>query len=78
VPAQDCVDRQVTGVNARLDHALLTPDWNNADGELFYSVLYSSQTGTGEGFVMIRVCNPTAVAQNDGTTRFNLLVFDAQ
>jgi hypothetical protein len=78
VPAHDCVDRQVTGVNARLDHVLLTPDWNNADPELVYSVLYSSQSGTDEGFVMIRVCNPTAVAGSDGNTRFNLLVIDAQ
>jgi hypothetical protein len=44
----------------------------------FYSLLGSSQTGTLQGFVMIRVCNPTAVDQNDGITRFSLLVIDAQ
>ena len=78
VPARDCVDRQVTGVNARLDHVLLSPDWNSSDFNLSYTVLYSSQTGTGEGFVMIRACNPTDATVNDGNTSFNLLVIDAQ
>ena len=78
VPAHNCVDRQVTGVNARNDHVLLSPDWNTADSDLSYTGLYSSQSGTGEGFVMIRACNPTAADINDGNTNFNLLVIDAQ
>jgi hypothetical protein len=78
VSAHNCVDRQVSGVNARLDHVLLTPHWHTAAGDLSYSALYSTTTGEGEGYVMIRVCNPTAEAIPDGNTNFNLLVIDAQ
>jgi hypothetical protein len=80
VNPNQCDQHQITGLNARLDHVLLTPDSNTAEDDLVYSVLHSSQTGGGstEGFVMIAVCNPTEVAIDDGETSFNLLVFDAQ
>ena len=80
VPANECADSRVTGVNAQGDHALLTTNWNTAQSELSYSVLYSSNTDSpsqGES-VRIRACNPTAVTQEDENTDFNLLVFDAQ
>jgi hypothetical protein len=77
VPARSCVERPVTGIDARTDHLVLTPDWLTANSQLSYNAFYDSQTG-GDGFMVIRVCNPTAGDISDSLTRFNLLVIDAQ
>jgi hypothetical protein len=74
VPANTCVERRVTGVNARGDHLLLTPNFNTAVGKLIYSAEYHN----GKEGMEIQVCNPTNAAINDGVTNFNLLVIDAQ
>jgi hypothetical protein len=76
VPAQNCVERDVTGVNATGDHLLLTPNFNTQSPYLVYSAEYTG-IATQERMV-IQVCNPTTSAINDGNTNFNLLVIDAQ
>jgi hypothetical protein len=75
VPANDCVEKLVSGVNARGDHVLLTPNWNTRNRDLIYTAAYHND---GEEGPEIQVCNPTGVAIEDFTTRFNLLVIDAQ
>jgi hypothetical protein len=72
VPAQSCKSLPITGISAQNDHLLLTPyagDQENAN--LSYSIGYlaSSEDAT------LKVCNPTGAAINDGTTYFDLLVF---
>jgi hypothetical protein len=75
VPAHNCVERRVTGVNARGDHLLLTPNYETATtGRLVYSAEYTSDDES----MLIQACNPTGASINDGTTNFNLLVIDAQ
>jgi hypothetical protein len=74
VPANSCVDRGVTGVNAQGDHLLLTRNYNTSSPNLIYSAEYLD----GDEAMEIQVCNPTTFDINDGTTRFNLLVIDAQ
>ncbi len=78
VPAQSCVDKTVSGIDARLDHVVLSPDWNTTRDNLSYTAFTSSQSGVGEGFMKIRACNPTTAAINAGVGGFNLLVIDAQ
>ena len=77
VPAQSCVDRFVTGVNAAGDHLLLTPNFADTSSNLEYSAQHSAP-GDGGNAVAIHVCNHTAAPIDDGNTRFNLLVIDAQ
>jgi hypothetical protein len=74
VGAHNCAVRGVTGVNARRDHLLLTPNFETANLELTYSVEYDDN----QEQVIVKVCNPTGINKDDGTTRFNLLVIDAQ
>jgi len=59
---------------AQGDHLLLTPDVNTSDGNLSYFVEYDQFTSRG----VLAVCNPTAGAIDDGTTNFNLMVFEPQ
>jgi hypothetical protein len=74
IAAQSCDGRIVTGVDAQGDHLLLTPDQNTASLFLTYNIGYQP----GGSNAILRVCNPTTAAIDDGSTNFNLLVFDAQ
>ncbi len=74
VPAQACVERVVTGVNAQGDHLILTPNFDSQASQLVYS---AESRGTSESMV-IQACNPTTNAIDDVATDFNLLVIDAQ
>jgi hypothetical protein len=75
VPAQGCVRRQVPGVNAQGDHLLLTPNENTTSGRVFYDAMWNPSQES----IAIQACNlDDAFAVDDGTTNFNLLVFDAQ
>ena len=68
-----CSDLPVTGVNAQGDHLLLTPSQEDSEIFLEYSVRYRA----AEQEVRLYACNPTHNTINDGTTHFNLLIFDA-
>ena len=74
VPAHSCRYGPVTGVNATRDHLLLTPNFNTTSSFLIYGIEYEDSREQAD----IKVCNPTGGAINDGITRFNLLVIDAQ
>jgi hypothetical protein len=75
VPAQGCVYKQVPGVNAQGDHLLLTPNENTVSGR----VIYGAMLKPSQESIVIEACNlDDAFAVDDGTTNFNLLVFDAQ
>ena len=74
IAAQSCDGRIVTGVDAQGDHLLLTPDQNTASLFLTYNIGYQP----GGSNAILRVCNPTTAAIDDGNTNFNLLVIDAQ
>ena len=74
VPAQGCVKKQITGINAAGDHLLLTPNNDDARGSLIYSVLYTSN----QEWAWLETCNPGTVALNDDVTHFNLMIFNAQ
>jgi hypothetical protein len=74
VPAHSCRYGPVTGVNATRDHLVLTPNFNTTSSLLVYGIEYESSREQAD----IKVCNPTDSAINDGITRFNLLVIDAQ
>jgi hypothetical protein len=79
VPAQDCVDRYVTGAGGFGDHLVLTANWQDSNSNLDYTPQHSALTGNpSQDAVAIHVCNPTASPIDDANTRFNLLVIDAQ
>ena len=71
MPAQSCVARRGSGIDANLDHLLLTPDYGTSDGFLIYGIEYSGF----QEYAFIQACNPTTHSVPDGTTKFNLLVF---
>jgi hypothetical protein len=73
VPAQSCVDREVTGVDAQGQHLLLTPNWAGTAQHLSYEAQFRPDAGSA----FIHVCNPTPDVIDDSFTRFNLLVIDA-
>jgi hypothetical protein len=73
VPANGCVGREVSGINAAGDHLLLTPDHNTSDGRLSYEIQYNKFLDTAR----LRVCNHTEEDVDDFGTFFNLLVIDA-
>jgi hypothetical protein len=73
VAAQSCKDLNITGINAQGDHLLLTPSNADSDTNLIYDARYR-----GTEAATLHVCNPTTSLKQDGTTHFNLLVFDAQ
>jgi hypothetical protein len=77
VAAHACVDRFIYGVNAKADHLVITPNFDTADSNLSYNVMYEGPASIFET-ADLRVCNPTDTAINDGNTRFNLLVIDAK
>jgi hypothetical protein len=74
VNAISCVDRPVTGLNALGDHLVLTPSVVDAHPALMYEARYDSASSNA----FIHVCNWSNANVDDGTTHFNLLVFDAQ
>ena len=69
-----CNEAPISGINAQGDHLLLTPSFADANPFLEYTIEYDpvQQAAT------LRTCNYSIANQNDGTTHFNLLVFDAQ
>jgi hypothetical protein len=72
VPARSCELAEITGVNADMDHMVLTPSANDASPDLSYSIFYTTDLS---GRALLKSCNPTNSAINDVTTHFNLLVF---
>jgi hypothetical protein len=64
----------ITGINATGDHLLLTPSASDANPYLEYTIEYS----LSQESATLKTCNYSDTTQNDGTTHFNLLVFDAQ
>ena len=81
VGANECVDRPVSGINvAPGDHLVLTPEWDVPieEADLSYSALNPVFNPISTNAMFIRVCNPTAAVINDRTTRFSLLIIDAQ
>jgi hypothetical protein len=77
VPANDCVTRLVSGIDVQpTDHLLLTPSFDDAEGNLDYTA--EQAAGFGTGSMIIKVCNPTTGAIDDGNTHFTLLVIDAE
>jgi hypothetical protein len=64
----------ITGINAAGDHLLLTPSASDANPYLEYTIEYSPSQESAT----LKTCNYSDTTQNDGTTHFNLLVFDAQ
>ena len=73
VDAHNCGYNTVTGVNAAGDHLVLTPSFDASPGIINYTAEYAA-----DGTVRIKACNPTDFAYGAHTTRFNLLVIDAQ
>ncbi len=73
VAAHNCGYNTVTGVNAAGDHLVLTPSFDASPGIINYTAEYAA-----DGTVRIKACNPTDFAYGAHTTRFNLLVIDAQ
>jgi len=51
VPAQRCVDRRVTGVNAQGDHVVLTANFETTDSHLDYTAQYTTAAGQEGGRV---------------------------
>jgi hypothetical protein len=75
IAAHECSELPITGVNATGDHLLLTPNWNDTvSPHLDYDVLYRND----HEMAVLKVCNDSAGDIQDGNTRFNLLVIDAQ
>ena len=72
--AGTCDSLPITGIDARGDHLLLTPSSKDSSIFLDYAIKYRRDTGSAH----LTVCNRTNATINDGTTHFNLLVFDAQ
>jgi len=73
VDAHSCGYNTVTGANAAGDHLVLTPSFDASPGVINYTAEYAA-----DGSVRIKACNPTDFAYGNHTTRFNLLVIDAQ
>jgi hypothetical protein len=76
VGAQSCKELEVDAINTLFDHVLLTTDYNSSRPELMYEA-DPQFSGPTPNSVWIRVCNPTGLDINGGTTSFNLLVFKA-
>jgi hypothetical protein len=71
--ANDCEEVSITGINAQGDHLLLTPSTDDSSVVLFYRIEYRPNL---ESATLV-TCNPWNFSVDDGTTHFNLLVFDA-
>jgi hypothetical protein len=69
-----CKDAPISGIDAQGDHLLLTPSAADDDDLLDYSIRYQPNFEAAR----LVVCNHTNFQIEDGTTHFNLLVFDAQ
>jgi hypothetical protein len=68
-----CKLDQITGINAAGDHLLLTPSSSDANPYLEYTIEYNPSQESAT----LKTCNYSDTTQQDGTTHFNLLVFDA-
>jgi hypothetical protein len=75
VPAHQCGNAIISGLNATGDHLLLTPSYADAHVNLVYGIRYGN---TSEPEARLSFCNPTDFTVSDGTTHFSVLVFDAQ
>lgn len=70
-----CDDKKVTGLPLdNKDHLVLTPDVTTAKRDLTYTPEFD---GSETGDMWIQVCNHTSAPIDDGTTKFNLLMIDA-
>ena len=69
-----CYLKAITGIDAKGDHLLLTPSRADSTASLDYTIFYERDAQSAA----LVVCNRTTAAVDDGTTHFNLLVFDAQ
>ena len=74
IGASDCGVVALSGIDAKGDHLLLTPSWQDANIDLDYTITYQRDAG----YAYLSVCNRTDSTIDDGKTHFNLLVFDAQ
>ena len=70
VPAEACLERRVTGVNATRDHLLLTPNYDTQAVDLAYSAEFDE---SDEG-IIIQACNLTDSVISQRTAKFSLLV----
>jgi hypothetical protein len=73
VPARDCVERFVSGVDAQGDHLLLTPEIASTERAIIYSATYARFSE----LAAIQACNPTNADIDEGLAVFNLLVIGA-
>jgi hypothetical protein len=71
--AFDCHPDLITGINAQGDHLLLTPSAVDSSPVLTYRIEYHPN----DSAATLTTCNPRNFSVDDGTTHFNLLVFDA-
>jgi hypothetical protein len=71
VPPHGCTYAPINGVAAEGDHMVLTPNYSDSFQNLSYGIEYRNGTDTAE----LKACNPTDTVRGDGTTHFNLLVF---
>ena len=71
VPPHGCTYAPINGVAAEGDHLVLTPNYSDSFQNLSYGIEYRNGTDTAE----LKACNPTDAVRGDGTTHFNLLVF---
>jgi hypothetical protein len=69
----DCNQDAITGINAQGDHLLLTPSDDDSSPVLTYRIDYRPNQESAT----LTTCNPFNFTEPDGTTHFNLLVFDA-
>jgi hypothetical protein len=74
VPAEGCVTRQITGIDAAKDHLLPTPNFNTTSSNLIFTIAYYDN----QEYAYLQACNPTAGAIDEGSGRFNLMVFDTK
>ena len=72
VPANACKEDTITGINGKLDHLVLTPQYLTSNNYLDYKIRYS--VAAEQAFLI--TCNETNANIDDGTTYFNLLVID--
>ena len=74
IPANKCIWKYISGIEAVNDHLLLTAYFFSAHPD----VTYSGEASPTTGAAYLKACNTRAEAVDDGTTAFNLLVIEAQ
>ncbi len=76
IAANNCDYKKVTGLPAdNKDHLVLTPEVTTSETELTYTPKFDESEPND---MWIQVCNHSAGAIDDATTKFNLLVIDAR